>query len=117
MRELDHEDGRDGPPKIGAIQPARRLYGERLAGCREMPSRCALLQMAAGGRRSFKLTTPVGVLCFASFRRFFTSSRVQGSPDRCVYLGWALRGPRRPIASPAASRWRWHVVVSAKTDE
>ena len=77
-----------------------RLYGERLAGFREIPSRCALLRMAAGGRWSFKLITPVGVLPFASERNSRTSSVVHGSRDRRLYFGLALRGPFLPIGDP-----------------
>jgi hypothetical protein len=44
----------------------RLLYGERFTGLSEIPSRCALLRMAASGRPNFKLRTPVGVLPRAS---------------------------------------------------
>jgi hypothetical protein len=40
---------------------SRRLWGERFVGFSDIPSRRALLRIAAGGRRSFKLSTPVGV--------------------------------------------------------
>src|SRR5215204_1129472 len=59
-----------------------RLYGERFVGRSEMPSRCALLRIAVGGRLSFKLITPVGVFCFASDRSSFTSALSQGFPER-----------------------------------
>src|SRR4051812_38336188 len=56
--------------------------------------------MAAGGRLSFRLNTPVGVFCLASALRFFTSSLVHGSRERCLYFGFALRGPVLPIGEP-----------------
>jgi hypothetical protein len=53
--------------------------------------------MAAGGRRSFKLITPVGVFCFANARSSRTSALSQGSPDRCLYFGFAFLGPFFPM--------------------
>ncbi|MBR0869002.1 hypothetical protein JQ633_01425 [Bradyrhizobium tropiciagri] len=60
----------------------RRLYGERLVGRNDMPSRWALLRIAAGGRCSLTLITPVGVLRFASSLSFVSSAGDQGSRDR-----------------------------------
>lgn len=63
---------------------ARRLYGDLLMGLSEIPSRCALLRIAAGGRPSFRLSTPVGVLSFASCLSCFTSAPVHGSRARSL---------------------------------
>jgi hypothetical protein len=67
---------------------------------REIPSRCALLEIDAGGRYIFRLMTPVGVFAFASCLNSFTSCGVQGSRERRLYLGFALRGPFLPIGEP-----------------
>jgi hypothetical protein len=69
-------------------------------GFSDIPSRRALLRIAAGGRLSFKLSTPVGVFPRASVLSFFTSSLDQGWPARCLYFGWALRAPVLPIGDP-----------------
>jgi hypothetical protein len=47
-----------------------------------MPSRCALLRIAATGRCSFTLITPVGVLPLASCLRVLTSALDHGCRDR-----------------------------------
>src|SRR3954468_13361533 len=65
-----------------------------------MPSRWALLRMAAGGLPSFRLMTPVGVLPFASDFSSRTSPVSQGSPACRLYFGWAFRGPFFPIGEP-----------------
>ena len=44
--------------------------------------------------------TPVGVLPLASVLNSRTSDVSQGSPERRLYLGLALRGPVRPIGEP-----------------
>src|SRR5688572_28625964 len=65
-----------------------------------MPSRWALLRMAAIGRCSFTLMTPVGVFCLASDFSSLISFVSQGSPERRLYLGFAFRGPFLPIGEP-----------------
>src|SRR3954470_23134543 len=65
-----------------------------------MPSRCALLRMAATGRCSLMLMTPVGVFPFASCFSLLTSAGVHRSRARRLYAGFALRGPLRPIGEP-----------------
>jgi hypothetical protein len=69
-------------------------------GLREIASRWALLRMAVGGRFNFKEMTPVGVFAFASAFSSLTSCCVQGSPERCLYFGFALRGPFFPMGDP-----------------
>jgi hypothetical protein len=59
-----------------------------------------LLRIAAGGRRNFTLNTPVGVFSRASAFSSFTSAADQGWPAFCLYRGFALRGPFRPIGDP-----------------
>jgi hypothetical protein len=87
--------------RLGALYADfRRLYGERLTGRSEMPSRWALLRIAPSGRCSFRLMTPVGVLSFASDFSSLTSDRSHGSPERRLYFGLALRAPVRPIGEP-----------------
>src|SRR4051812_14619178 len=65
-----------------------------------MPSRCALLRMAATGRCSLMLMTPVGVFPFASCFSLLTSAGVHRSRALRLYAGFALRGPLRPIGEP-----------------
>jgi hypothetical protein len=63
------------------------LYGERLIGRNEMPSRCALLRIAATGRCSRRLITPVGVFPRASDLSVRKSAAVHGVPARRLYFG------------------------------
>ena len=84
----------------GATKGALRHLTERFVGFSDIPSRRALLRIAAGGRRSFKLSSPVGVFPRASVLSFFTSSLDQGWPARCLYFGWDLRAPVLPIGDP-----------------
>jgi hypothetical protein len=60
----------------------------------------ALLRIAAIGRRSLTLITPVGVLPFASCFSLFTSVVDQGCRDRRLYEGFTFRGPFLPIGEP-----------------
>ncbi|MFL6973245.1 MAG: hypothetical protein ACJ8F2_15150 [Xanthobacteraceae bacterium] len=71
-----------------------------MAGRSEIRSRCALPRIAIGVRPIFKLITPVGVLPFANCRNILTSALDHGSRMLRLYLGLALRGPRRPIGEP-----------------
>src|SRR3569623_72197 len=73
-----------------------------------MPSRCALLRMAATGRWSLMLITPVGVLPFASCLSIRTSAVDHGWRERRLYDGFALRGPFLPIGDPG----RFHAALA-----
>ncbi|MBR0839212.1 hypothetical protein JQ607_03305 [Bradyrhizobium liaoningense] len=82
-----------------------------MTGLSEIPSRCALLRMAATGRWSLTLMTPVGVFPFASCFNLFTSAVDHGWRARRLYAGFALRGPLRPIGEPG----RFHAAFAMMT--
>src|SRR3954452_23056375 len=73
--------------------------------------------MAAGGRPNFRLNTPVGVFCFANAAKFRTSSLVQGSRRRALYLGCALRGPFLPIGEPGRFHAAFAMCLASKKEK